>query len=108
MNTETPHASKDNETTASPKPARFMTWHRRVFGFCLIIFAMELGLFLAVFPWWPEWELNWVPVHSRSLSGLWMNRYFRGMISGLGLLNIYIAIAELFKQFKSFFTSEKN
>ena len=85
------------------KPARFMRWHRRVLAFCLIIFAFELGLFLLVFPWLKSWELSWVPVHSPHFAKLWMSHYFRGAISGLGLLNIYIALAEAMKQLKSLF-----
>ncbi len=104
MSTETPQVSKDSEAAPSEEPSRFITWHRRVLGFCLVIFALEVGLFLMVFPWRPEWELDWVPVHSANLAGIWLNRYFRGTISGLGLLNIYIAIAELFKQLKAWFS----
>jgi hypothetical protein len=85
------------------KPARFMRWHRRVLAFCLIIFAFELGLFLLVFPWLKSWELSWVPVHSPHFAKLWMSRYFRGAISGLGLLNIYIALTEAVRQLKSLF-----
>jgi len=85
------------------KPTRFLKWHRRVLGFCLAIFAFELGLFLVVFPWLSNWDLNWVAVHSRRLSDLWMSRYFRGALSGLGALNIYIAFSELLRQLKSIF-----
>lgn len=88
------------------KPARFLKWHRRVLGFCLVVFAFELGLFLLVFPWLNNWDLSWVPVHSRTLSNLWMSRYFRGAISGLGLLNIYIAFVELLRQLRAIFHSE--
>jgi hypothetical protein len=90
---------------ASPaaEQARLPRWHRRVLAFCLIIFALELGSFLVVFPWLSAWGMNWVPVHSPRWSELWMSRYFRGALSGLGLLNIYIALAETAKQLKSLF-----
>jgi len=80
-----------------------MTWHRRVLGFCLAIFAFELGLFLIVYPWLNNWDLSWVPVHSPRLFDIWMSRYFRGALSGLGLLNIYVAFAELIRQLRSVF-----
>lgn len=83
------------------KPGRFHRWHQRILGFCLAIFAFELGLFLVIFPWLGAWELNWVPVHSPTFSDLWMSRYFRGVISGLGLLNIYIGCHEFIRQLKS-------
>ncbi|HEX4168961.1 MAG TPA: hypothetical protein VHZ55_26145 [Bryobacteraceae bacterium] len=80
-----------------------MRWHRRILGFCLIIFALELGLFLLVFPWLAAWGTNWIPVHSRLLAPLWMSPYVRGLLSGLGLLNIYVALAESVKQLKQLF-----
>ena len=87
----------------SAQPTRFVKWHRRVLGFCLAIFAFELGLFLVIFPWLGNWDLSWVAVHSPGLSAFWMSHYFRGAISGLGLLNIYIAVVELLGQLKSIF-----
>jgi hypothetical protein len=80
-----------------------MRWHRRILGFCLVIFAFELGVFLLVFPWLDNWDLSWIPVHSPKLSGIWMSPYFRGALSGLGVLDIYVALAELFKQLKQAF-----
>jgi hypothetical protein len=85
------------------KPTRFVRRHRRVLAFCLVVFAFELGLFLLIFPWLPAWEMNWVPVHSPHLASIWMSSYFRGLLSGLGLLNIYVAIAEALKLLKSLF-----
>lgn len=96
VSTSTPSSSK-------PKTGRFVKWQRRVFGFCLVIFAFELGAFLIVFPWLNSWDLSWVPAHSRELSNIWMSRYFRGALSGLGLLNIYIAFTELIRLMKSIF-----
>jgi hypothetical protein len=74
-----------------------------VLGFCLAIFAAELGLFLLVFPWLRSWDVSWVPLHSPMLSDIWMSRYFRGALSGLGLLNLYVACAESAKQLKAIF-----
>lgn len=96
--------------TSDPPPetkaTRFPRWHRRVLGFCLVIFAFELGLFLLVFPWLRSWDLSWVPAHSPKFADIWMSRYFRGALSGLGLLNLYIAITEFVRQLKSIFGSE--
>lgn len=100
-------------TSSSPpapppsKPAGFIKWHRRVLAFCLIVFAFELGLFLLVFPWLKSWEMSWIPVHSRHFAGFWMSPYLRGAISGLGLLNIYIAVMEAIRQLKSLFGGER-
>lgn len=87
----------------SSKSSRFLRWHQRVLGLCLVIFAFEVGIFLVVFPWLQWWELNWIPVHSPTFSDLWMSRYFRGLVSGIGLLDIYIAWLEMVKQCKTLF-----
>jgi hypothetical protein len=81
-----------------------MRWHRRILGICLVIFAFELGLFLLIFPWLPNWDVNWIPLHSRILSEVWMNQYFRGALSGLGLLNMYVAAIEAGRQIMSIFS----
>lgn len=100
MNTST----STQQTSAPPDRTRvFMRWHRRILGFCLVIFAFEIGVFLVVFPWLDNWDLSWIPVHSPKLSDFWMSPYFRGALSGLGLLDIYVALAELFKQLKQAF-----
>ncbi len=80
---------------------KLMRWHRRVLNFCLVIFAFELGAFLLVFPWLSNWDISWVPIHSRRFSGLWMSGYFRGALSGLGLLNLWVATVELVRQLKA-------
>jgi hypothetical protein len=88
---------------ANRKPGRFVRWHRRVLGLCMVIFALEIGVFLTVFPWLSNWDQSWVPVHVPWLADLWMSPYFRAALSGLGLLNIYIAGMELLSQLKSIF-----
>ncbi len=88
---------------ARVKSGGFQRWHKRVLAFCLIVFAFELGVFLLVFPWLRVWGMNWVPVHAPHLAALWMSRYFRGLVSGLGLLNIYIALVEAARQLRSVF-----
>ena len=96
-------------TPAPPPPAKrshFAKWHRRVLELCLIVFTFELGLFLLVFPWLRSWDLSWVPAHSPRFVVMWLSPYFRGALSGLGLLNMYIAVAEAVRQLKSLFRQE--
>jgi hypothetical protein len=103
--TSQPTATSDPPRAA--KANRFTRWHQRILAFCFVIFAFELGLFLLVFPWLRSWDLNWVPVHSPNFAAVWMSRYFRGALSGLGLLNIYIALVEFIRQLKSIFTQRE-
>ncbi len=81
-----------------PAPrARARFWHHRVWAICFTIFALEIGLFLAVFPWMDSWDINhfqrWFP----RLQDLWENTYLRGAVSGLGLVNVYIACGEVIR-----------
>jgi hypothetical protein len=69
----------------------------------MVIFAFELGVFLVVFPWLNNWDLSWVPIHSPRFGELWMSRYFRGALTGLGVLNLWIAAVELVRQLKAAF-----
>ena len=85
------------------RPHPFLRWHRRILGFCFAIFALELGIFLLAFPWLGSWDLNWVPLHAPLLRDIWMNPYFRGALSGRGLVNLYVGLSELISQLKSLF-----
>jgi len=78
----------------SSKTVKFQKWHRVVLNICLIVFAGELGFCLLFLPWLSSWDMSYIPVHNPKLSDIWMSPYFRGLLSGLGLLNVYVALAE--------------
>lgn len=84
---------------------KLIRWHRRVLNFCLVIFAFELGAFLVVFPWLGNWDISWVPIHSPRFGNLWMSPYFRGALTGLGLLDLWVAVVEFVRQLKAIFGS---
>jgi hypothetical protein len=86
-----------------PKSTKLLKWYQRVLGFCFAVFALEVGLFLLVFPWLPAWDLNWVPLQTPQLRILWMSSYFRGALSGLGMVNLYVGFSELARQLRSLF-----
>ena len=54
-----------------------------------------VGLILLLLPWLPTWDQNYFSGWSPAWFSLWMNSYFRGAISGVGALNVYIAFAEI-------------
>jgi len=60
------------------------------------IFCFELGVFLLIYPWLNNWDANaaMVPVWGRYI---WTSSWFRGGISGLGILDIYISFVEVFR-----------
>ena len=71
------------------------TWYHKLGIFLFIIVCFEVGAFLTVFPWTPQWDSNSVANLFPFLRDLWTNSYFRGALSGLGLLNIYISLGEV-------------
>jgi len=79
-------------------------WFQRVGAVLFIIFCFELGLFLLIYPWTGAWQDNYF---SWALPGtvqttwhtFWNNSYVKGAVSGLGLINVWIAIAEVFGMF---------
>ena len=71
-------------------------WYHKLGAVAASVFAFELGVVLLILPWVTEWDLNvaFLPLWFREL---WANSYFRGAVSGLGLLNIYISVVEVFR-----------
>jgi hypothetical protein len=71
------------------------SWYHKLGIFLFIIVCFEVGAFLTVFPWTPQWDSNSVSNLVPWLHELWISSYFRGALSGLGLLNIYISLGEV-------------
>lgn len=69
----------------------------------LLIAALfaEVGLVLVVMPWSPLWDRNYFLEAVPQLRVVVMNNYFRGAVSGLGLINIAAGIVELVALFDS-------
>jgi hypothetical protein len=80
------------------------TWFQRLTSVLFIIFCFELGLFLLIYPWTDAWSINYfataVPGSIVSTwHAFWNDRYVRGCISGIGVVNLWIAVAEVFRLF---------
>jgi hypothetical protein len=81
----------------------------RLSVFFYIILCIEIGVFLTVFPWWPDgmlgfrdWGNNYFLLYAASKTGLHSlqtvvaSGWVRGAVSGVGLLNLGIAFWEIF------------
>lgn len=77
-----------------PAPSRH-TWIYKLGILLFIIVCFEVGAFLTVFPWTPQWDNNSLSGLFPLLRDVWGSSYFRGALSGLGLLNIYISLGEV-------------
>jgi hypothetical protein len=68
----------------------------RLWAICFAILAFEIGGFLVVFPWMEAWGLNHFPALYPPLFEIWDDPYFRGAVSGLGAVNLLIAVWQTF------------
>jgi hypothetical protein len=94
---------------SAPPPVRprgFLKWHQRVLGIFLIVIAFEIGLLLLIAPWLSRWETSWMPTFSHRFSVIWISPYFRGTLSGLGLLNLYVSLNEAARQVTALFVKK--
>lgn len=66
-------------------------------GLAWIILCFELGVFLVVYPWMDSWDTNQIAFWRENWSGIWLSPWFRGAISGLGAVNLIIALVELYR-----------
>ena len=71
-----------------------MTWGRRAEKIVLTLFCLEVGGFLLIFPWIPQWSDNYFFSFAEQLRPVFMSPFFKGAVSGLGALNLYLAIVE--------------
>ena len=78
---------------APARPRRSFT--SRLLGLAFALFCFEVGVFLLIFPWLGIWENNMLPAFAEWLEPIWGNPFFRGALSGIGLVNIYISYQEL-------------
>jgi hypothetical protein len=72
-------------------------WYHKVVALIFIVFCLELGMFLVIFPWSDIWDRNLFPTLSPEWREYWDNPYLRGALSGLGILNVYISLVEIFR-----------
>jgi hypothetical protein len=89
--------------SVSPEPVeapaeRAVTWSHRLGTLLFVLFCFEIGFFLLVFPWLEPWQNNWMADLFPRMGGMWSSPFFRGALSGLGFVNIYIALLEVFRR----------
>jgi hypothetical protein len=78
-----------------PPPPPHYRWFHKVSAVLFITFCLDIGLFLLIFPWTDYWD-NFA-AFVRAWRPYLDNMYVRGAISGLGVLNLYISLGEVFR-----------
>jgi hypothetical protein len=77
-----------------PSPAP--VWLQRMSLVVLVLFCFYIGGLVAILPWSPRyWDHNaWLLTHP-TLQTILGTGWVRGMVSGIGLLDVWIGISEL-------------
>jgi hypothetical protein len=61
----------------------------------LVVFFLEVGLVLTLAPWSAYWDRNYFGETLPIVHELITNNFVRGAVTGLGLVNICAAVADL-------------
>lgn len=83
--------------SAGPPTETSYRWYHKLGALLFVILTFELGVFLVVFPWLAWWELSYFSGLSPWWEPVWDSPYFRGAVSGVGLVDIYISFLDLFR-----------
>jgi hypothetical protein len=84
-------AESSGEVTRRTAPV----WLQRLSLFVLVLFCVYLGVLVMVLPWWTRvWDHNMFILARPRLAMVLHNGAVRGVVSGLGLLDIWIGISE--------------
>ncbi len=90
-----------SEIEIAPPVAVHYHWYHKVSAILFIVFCLEVGLFLLIFPWTEKWDDNlFATFLSRIIPGwsqYWQSPYVRGTMSGFGVVNLYISCSEMFR-----------
>jgi hypothetical protein len=63
----------------------------RILRALLLVLCFEMGALLLYLPWTGFWEQNYFLSHFPSLMPVMLHPSFRGVVSGLGVLDILLA-----------------
>jgi hypothetical protein len=75
-------------------PKRPSLWLQRIWLVLLVLFCLEVGILLIVLPWTRIWTDNSLLLGYPRIREFFMQDFVRGLISGLGLVDIWMGVAE--------------
>jgi hypothetical protein len=87
----TGESSGDPEPQSEPGP---QLWLHRISVFLFVLISAIAGVLLLILPWTPEWTDNYLLLSFPWLRTVISTGFFRGLCSGLGLLDIWIGFWE--------------
>ncbi len=80
-----------------PEPESRQRLWRRVQAVVFILFCLEMGVVLILFPWSSLWDKNYFFSLLPEWGRLFASSYLRGAISGVGVVNLWIALSEAWR-----------
>jgi hypothetical protein len=70
-------------------------WLQRLSLLMLVLFCVYLGVLVAILPWWTRvWDQNLFINSHPAVAAILHNGAVRGLVSGLGLLDVWIGVSE--------------
>jgi hypothetical protein len=101
MSPHSPNALSSMPTPPTVPPSaspashpRSTHWLHRADLLLRVIIRLYIGFILVFLPWTHVWALNRFFLYYAPLAHLTQSGAFRGIVSGLGLLNLWIATSE--------------
>ena len=82
------------EPEIRPSHGPVQIWMHRISVFLFVLISAVAGVLLIILPWTPEWTDNYLLLSFPTLRSVVSNGFFRGICSGLGLLDIWIGFWE--------------
>jgi hypothetical protein len=70
---------------------------RTITNIFFILFCVEIGLVLFLLPWTLLWDNNYFFSLTPQWNPFWLSTYLRGAISGVGVVNLWIGMAEAWR-----------
>jgi len=90
-----PQSYAPRPETPEESSERLPYWLRQSERFLRVVVRMYLGLLVCCAPWYPPaWDANPLFASSPHLLAFISNGAVRGVVSGLGLLNLWIALRD--------------
>ena len=96
----TPTSTENSAWILDPPPSAphaqstLQLWLHRTSVFLFVLISAVAGVLLLILPWTPEWTDNYLLLTYPWLRTLISTGFFRGLCSGLGLLDIWIGFWE--------------
>lgn len=87
-------ADEAGATATQPPVSRAHLWAQRMFLLTFVFLCSVLGMSLVWLPWSNSWAQNLLFARFPWLHEFFVHPFVRGVVSGLGLLDVWIGVHE--------------